>query len=397
MPASVRRSTVAPSARAAISPGSRASSTDSWNVTTRPVNATPRSAASRCRRRVSSTASTSAVAMTSRSRGPTSPGCPRGAPPSTSRPSTPTSLSRRLPQARLQGSGASLRAPGGGRVLSLPFSHGAAAPRAGGAGAAASPAAVGIPPLAGPAPPTGHHPSPARRRPAVLGAHRDPRRGESGRPALGHQLPQGPAVRRGVLPARGARAPDLGVRVQPRLLLHRPPAPGQVADRGRRAAVRLQLLRLAVPLRGGRRRGGRRPRPAGPAAHGVHAARPARRPAARPRRLLLHPLPDRPAGRLPAGARPLGGRVSRRRPRRGPRTGPRDERGAGEAGPARLADRCRLPVRLRLRGEVERRLVPRVLRRPLAVLGPRGLAGGGRPQPYADDDPPRPAGRGVGA
>src|SRR5688572_9052393 len=88
MPASVRSSTVAPSARAAIRPGSRAFSTDSWNVTTRPVNVTPRSDASRCSRRVSSTASTSAVAITSRSRGPTSPGCPRGAPPSTNRPLT---------------------------------------------------------------------------------------------------------------------------------------------------------------------------------------------------------------------------------------------------------------------------------------------------------------------
>src|SRR3954464_5500225 len=367
MPASVRSSTVAPSARAVISPGSRAFSTDSWNVTTRPVNATPRSAASRCRRRVSSTASTSAVAMTSRSRGPTSPGCPRGAPPNTSRPSTPTSLSRRLPQGRLQGSGASLRAPGGRQVLSLPFSHGGAGTRAGGTGAAASPAAVGIPPLAGPAPSTGHHLFPARRRAAVLGAHRDPRRGESGRPALGHQLPQGPAVRRGVLPARSARAADLGFRVQPRLLVHRPPAAGQVADRGRRAAVRLQLLRLAVPLRGGRRRGRRRPGPAGPAADRFHGARPAGGPAARARRLVLHAVADRAAPRLPAGLRRLGGRLPGRGPRRGPGPGPRHEGGADEARPPGLADRGGRPVRLRLCGEVERRLVPRLLRRPLAV------------------------------
>src|SRR3954470_23864902 len=88
MPASVSRSTVAPSASAASSPGRRDCSTDSWNVTIRPVNVTPRSAASRCSRRVSSTASTSADAITSRSRGPTSPGCPRGAPPRTSRPLT---------------------------------------------------------------------------------------------------------------------------------------------------------------------------------------------------------------------------------------------------------------------------------------------------------------------
>src|SRR5688500_1805961 len=88
MPASVSSSTVAPSASAARSPGSRAFSTVSWKVTTRPVNVTPRSEARRCSRRVSSTASTSAVAITSRSRGPTSPGCPRGAPPSTNRPVT---------------------------------------------------------------------------------------------------------------------------------------------------------------------------------------------------------------------------------------------------------------------------------------------------------------------
>src|SRR5215213_1374074 len=94
MPASVSSSTVAPSARAAINPGRRACSTDSWNVTIRPATVTPRSEASRCSRRVSSTASTSAVAMASRSRGPTSPGCPRGAPPRTSRPVTAQSLSR---------------------------------------------------------------------------------------------------------------------------------------------------------------------------------------------------------------------------------------------------------------------------------------------------------------
>ena len=43
MPASVSSRTVAPSARAASSPGSRACSTDSWKVTTRPVKVTPRS------------------------------------------------------------------------------------------------------------------------------------------------------------------------------------------------------------------------------------------------------------------------------------------------------------------------------------------------------------------
>ena len=200
-----------------------------------------------------------------------------------------------------------------------------------------------------------------------------------GQPALGHQLPARPAVRRGLLPARGARAADLGFRVQPRLLVHRPPAAGQVADRGRRAVVRLQLLRLAVPVRGGRRRRGRRPRPAGPAADRLDAARPARRAAARARRLLLHPrrgsacstsscrcswsaavaclVVDRDSG---ARADPARWTAVATAPAR----------------PARLADRRRRPVRLRLRGEVERRLVPRVLRRPLAVLGPRGLAGG---------------------
>src|SRR5205823_4902805 len=77
----------------------------------------------------------------------------------------------------------------------------------------------------------------------------------------------------GLLPARGARAADLGTRVQPRLLVHRPPAARQVDDRDRRATVRLQLLRLASPVRGGGRGGRRRPHPADPPAHRVDAAR----------------------------------------------------------------------------------------------------------------------------
>ena len=117
MPASVSSRTVAPSVSAVSRPGSRACSTDSWKVTTRPVNVTPRSEARRCRRRVSSTARTSAVAITSRSRGPTSPGCPRGAPPSTSRPLMRASLSRPRPE-----------------PVHLPWRHGGAGPGARGGG-----------------------------------------------------------------------------------------------------------------------------------------------------------------------------------------------------------------------------------------------------------------------
>ena len=65
---------------------------------------------------------------------------------------------------------------------------------------------------------------------------------------MADHLPARAAVRRGLLPARGARAAALGHRVQPRLHVHRPPAAGQVADRGRRAAVRLRLAGLAVRL-----------------------------------------------------------------------------------------------------------------------------------------------------
>ena len=95
MPASVSSSTVAPSASAASSPGSRACSTDSWKVTTRPVNVTPRSEASRCSRRVSSTASTSAVRHHLAQPRADVAGLPEGRAPSTSRPVTAASLSRR--------------------------------------------------------------------------------------------------------------------------------------------------------------------------------------------------------------------------------------------------------------------------------------------------------------
>src|SRR5947209_1072962 len=73
MPASVSSSTVCPSARAASRPGSRERSTDSWRVTIRPERETSRSCASRCSRRVSSTASTSAEAIAARNRGRTPP------------------------------------------------------------------------------------------------------------------------------------------------------------------------------------------------------------------------------------------------------------------------------------------------------------------------------------
>ena len=232
MPASVSSSTVAPSASAAISPGSRAFSTDSWKVTTRPVNVTPRSEASRCSRRVSSTASTSAEAITSRSRGPTSPGCPRGAPPSTSRPrhvGEPVTAGR--------------------RPVHLPWRHGGAGTRAGGAGTRTRRRPAG--PAAGPLP------RPRRDRtpplpddaPAVLAAHRGARACVSLVSRLwGISYPRDLLFDEAYYPPEAARAADLGLRVQPRLLVHRPPAAGQVADRGRRAAVRLQLLRLAVPV-----------------------------------------------------------------------------------------------------------------------------------------------------
>src|SRR4051794_28371703 len=286
MPASVSSSTVAPSASAASSPGSRDCSTDSWNVTIRPVNVTPRSEASRCSRRVSSTARTSADAITSRSRGPTSPGWPRGAPPRTSRPLTGRSLSR-----------------GGGPSVHIPWGQGGAGPRGGGPGPSGARGAE--PFLALAAPPSAARPPPPApgRRPPVVAADRGPGRRHPGQPALGHQLPARQALRRGLLPVGGQGAADLGLRVQPRLLLHRPPAIGQVADRGRRAVVRLQLLRLALPVRRRRGRGGRRPRPAGATADRVHAPRPARRAAPGARRLLVLPVADRPAGRVPADVR----------------------------------------------------------------------------------------------
>ena len=176
MPASVSSSTVAPSASAASSPGSRACSTDSWKVTTRPVKVTPRSAASRCSRRVSSTASTSAEAITSRSRGPTSPGCPRGAPPSTSRP-----LTRAEPVTAGTGARPGSTYPGGMAVL---------APERAEPGSRATPRRPPVPPVAAP-PPAPRQPP--RRCPddgrlswvltAVLG------RRQPGQPAVGHQLP----------------------------------------------------------------------------------------------------------------------------------------------------------------------------------------------------------------
>ena len=91
---------------------------------------------------------------------------------------------------------------------------------------------------------------------------------------------------------------------------------------------------------------------------------------------------DRPARRLPADVRrrarspawsSTGTGSARGSARRGPV--PRPASGSGPRG-WRIA--AGVPVRLRLRGEVERRLVPRLLRRPVAVLGPRGLAGGRR-------------------
>ncbi len=97
----------------------------------------------------------------------------------------------------------------------------------------------------------------ARRQPARLAARGRPGPVHAAQPALGHRLPARPALRRGVLPARGARAADLGLRVQPRLLLHRPSAAGQVADRLRADPLRLRRGGLALPV-GGRRVGGRR-------------------------------------------------------------------------------------------------------------------------------------------
>ena len=158
MPASVSSRTVAPSASAATRPGSRARSTDSWKLTTRPVNVTSRSCASRCSRRVSSTASTSASAIALRSRGPTSPGWPRGAPPSTSRP---------VPRAEPVMAGATAR--------HIPWRHGGArrirTPRR----PVSSRRPGARPPV--PRPRRDRQPPLPDRPPALLGADRRPRRG----------------------------------------------------------------------------------------------------------------------------------------------------------------------------------------------------------------------------
>src|SRR3954463_5933932 len=334
MPASVSSSTVCPSASAASRAGGRDRSTDWWKVTTRPVSVTSRSAASRCSRRVSSTARTSADSMVARSRGPTSPGRPSGAPPSTSRPVTSRSLSRwRRPPIHLPwrhgGAGGD---SGTGRPPAAPAA--AAPPGSLPAPPPPPPPAGSLPALAPPPPPPRGDAAPSGRPPALVGAGRRAGRRQPGEPALGHLLSARQTVRRGLLPARGARAADLGTRVQPRLLVHRPPAARQVDDRDRRAAVRVQLLRLASPVRGGGHGGRRRPHPADAPAHRVDTARAGRGAAAGPRRLLLLDLPGRAARRLPAGVRRGRRRVPRRRPRPRSRTHPDRGRGRGRGLPA---------------------------------------------------------------
>ena len=369
MPASVSSSTVAPSASAASRPGSRACSTDSWKVTTRPVNVTPRSEASRCSRRVSSTARTSAVAITSRSRGPTSPGCPRGAPPSTSRP-----LTHGEPVTAAADAARSTY-PGGMAVL--------APERADGAGP--------------------ERPAGAPRRPA---AGRSPARGATA-PRRCPTTAGCPGCSTAVLGVVTLASRLWGISYPSDLLFdeaYYPPEAHELLtwgfeyNRGYSFIVHPPLGKWLIAageqLFGYNSFGWRFPSAVAGAVAVVVLVRlarrltgstllgPARRAAAGARRLLLHPLADRPARRLPAGARRLRGRLPGRRPRPGARTDPRGADRVADrvpARPARLADRRRRPVRLRVRGEVERRLVPRVLRRPLAVLGPGGLARGRRP------------------
>src|SRR3954469_13332957 len=153
--------------------------------------------------------------MVARSRGPTSPGRPSGTPPSTSRPVTSRSLSR-------------WRRP----PIHLPWRHGGAGGDSGtgppppppDAAAPAGPLTT----LAAPPSPPRRHAAPSGRPPALVGAGRRARRRRPGKPGLGHVLPARQTVRRSLLPARGPRGAALGPRVQPRLLVHRPPAARQV-------------------------------------------------------------------------------------------------------------------------------------------------------------------------
>src|SRR5256886_6307357 len=86
MPPSVTTATVAPPRSASTSSGVRRSSLPSKYDTTRPATATPRPRASRCSRRVSSAATTSALVSAAFIRSDASAGLPSGAPTRTSRP-----------------------------------------------------------------------------------------------------------------------------------------------------------------------------------------------------------------------------------------------------------------------------------------------------------------------
>ena len=218
MPASVSSSTVAPSASAAIRPGSRACSTDlveghhpagerHAEVGGQPVQPAGvldgqhvggrhHLAQPRARRR---------------------PGCPSGAPPSTSRPVTLASLSRRTRRPATYPGGMAVLAPERAEEEPPPSAASGARPPP----PARGPGATARPPLPGDS-------RLAWLLAAALGLL------TPGQPAVGHRLPDGPALRRGLLPARGRGAAALGLRVQPRLHVHRPSAAGQVADRDRR-------------------------------------------------------------------------------------------------------------------------------------------------------------------
>ena len=186
----------------------------------------------------------------------------------------------------------------------------------------------------------------------------------------------------------------LGLRVQPRLHVHRPPAAGQVADRRRGVgSSATTALGWRFPSAGRRDRRRRRPDPAGPPADRLDPARAGRRAAAGAGRLLVHPRPDRPARRLPAGLRGRRGGLPGRRPRPGAGPGPgARRRPATGFGSARAGWRIAAGVLFGCACAVKWSGVCFLaFFAVLAVLGPRRLARRRRPQPDPHRAAPRAA------
>ena len=232
---------------------------------------------------------------------------PRGAPPSTSRPLTCTSLSRRRCQTAPHTlSGMAVLAP----ERADPGPRGPGAPGPSRRWPLPRPRRDTIPPL----------PLDGRLSwvlTAVLG------RREPGQPALGHQLSGRQALRRGVLPARGARAADAGASsttAATPFIVHPP--------------LGKWLIALGEQLFGYNSFGWRFPSAVAGAVAVVVLTRLARRLTGSTLLGLLAGLllaldgfsfslvPDRPARRLPAGVRRVRRRLPGRRPGHGPRPGP---------------------------------------------------------------------------